>query len=131
MRWRSEEDALILEFGMVPEVDEEAEFATGGVEVVQYLSAVLVNERRHGFEFYENVAEADQVRGIALFERATFVGKADLFLRFEGDASEHQLNLQALLVDCFEEPTALFLVHFEAGSDDVVALFFVDDLAHE
>jgi hypothetical protein len=42
---------LELDFGKVPEVHEQADFAACGVEVIDDLSTMLVGERGNGFEF--------------------------------------------------------------------------------
>jgi hypothetical protein len=127
----SEDDAFVLELGIVAEVDEEAKLATGRVKVIQNLGAVLVDDFRYGLEFDDDLASADQVRDLTLLEWAALVSQAKRLLCFKGNTLEHEFNFQALLIHGFEKAAALLLVHLKTGSDDLVAFLLVDDFAHE
>ncbi len=95
----------------MPEVDEQAERQAGRLEVVLYLGAVLVRQFLHGLEFEDDLFLAHEVRLVPRSQRPALVVQGQRFLGHEGNALEFQLDRDALLVNRFQEPAALFPVH--------------------
>jgi hypothetical protein len=74
---RSPHDALVLEFAMGPEVDEQAESISGCFEVVVDLGPMFVGKCGDGFDLDKDLAGAIQVGLIGLLERPTLVAQLE------------------------------------------------------
>lgn len=119
--------SLVLNPGVVSEVDQEPELLAGRFQVVDHLSTVLVSQLLDCLDLDDDLLEAQEVRLILLFELPTLVLKSKSGLLHEGDLLFPELNGEAFLVHGLQESVALFLVHLEACADDPVALFLEDD----
>ncbi len=117
-------DAFDLRFRVMAEVDQQAEFQARRLEVVLNLRAVLVSQFRHGFQFHDDLVVADEVGLVFRAQRTVFVFQSQRHLGHEGNALQAQFDLQALLVNGFEETAALFPVNLETRPHNLVAFNF-------
>ena len=62
-----------MEIGKAAEVDQQAQFVTGGFEVVVDLSTVFVENRGDRFQLDDDLAVANQVRDLLLPQGPAFV----------------------------------------------------------
>jgi hypothetical protein len=124
-------DSFPFEFWVVAEVDEQAEFVSGGLEIVVDLRTVLIHQFFDGFQFQNDRVETDEVRFVFLFQRTFLVPQIEFDFRCTWNLQISEFEAEAFLVNRFHEPAAHLVVNFEASADDPVGLFLIDDLDHE
>jgi len=107
------DDSLDLEFRVVTEVDEQSKLDFRRFEIVLHLGSVLIRQVLHGLEFEDDLLVADEVRLVSSSQRSGLVVECQRLLRDERNSLEAQLNLDALLIDRFQKPAALFPVYIE------------------
>jgi hypothetical protein len=59
--------------GLWPKLTKKAEFEAGGFEVILNLRSMSIRQFLHGFEFDDDLVEADEVRDVFAFQRGSFV----------------------------------------------------------
>jgi hypothetical protein len=99
------------------EVDQQSEFVSGGVEVIQDLGTVLAGQLLNRFDFKDDFPKAHEIGEIALLERASFVVERQPHLRLPGYSLYLQFVFQALLVDRFEKSAPFLRIDLEAATN--------------
>src|SRR5262249_15580250 len=97
-RVRSADDALVLELGIVAEVQEQSEAEPGGLQGVVGLGAMVRDEVRHGLDFHDDLGETEKVRLEPGLELSVLVEQDQLLLRLERNRPQTNLDLQTLLI---------------------------------
>jgi hypothetical protein len=121
----SAHEAFPFEFGIGAEIHEEADFVSGGVEIIDELRGMFRCERGNGFDFYQNGVEAVEVRDVFVIQRFSPVSDFKWLLRREGDCGQREFTLEAFLINRLQESAAHTTMDFHARTDDFVALFLV------
>ena len=125
------DNSFPFQFRVMAKVDEQAKAMPCGVEIIDDLGAVLVRQRRDGFQLDQNLVKAHHVGHIALLKRLPLVRQRNGHLRAKRDVLKSQLQFQAFLIHALQKPTAFLFVNLEARSDDALRLVFVNEFAHE
>lgn len=121
----------MLQFGIVAEVDEQAQRQAGGVEIIDDLGAMFIRQCGNGFEFQENRVVANKIRNENLLEGLAFVLDLEPPLGGERNALKLHLDFEAFLIDGFEEPAAFFVIDLETRADDSVTFVAKEDFRHD
>src|ERR1041384_8438838 len=69
----SNDDPFPFQLGMMPEVDEQSQPKTRGIQIIDYLRPMFVRNRGDCLEFHEYQLKADKVGDITLLERPSLV----------------------------------------------------------
>ena len=95
------------------------------MEIIKYLRFVCIHKTRHAFQFDDYLVKANEVSVILFVEQMPFIKYS--YMRFApvGDSSFAKLNLQSILINCFKESVAKFVVYSHACTDDTICLFFI------
>jgi hypothetical protein len=113
------------------EIDEEAEFALGELEVGEELGGVDGGQRLHRLKLDDEFAADDQVDAVVT-EEVVLVGDVEDVFAFERDAAETELYAECALVNGFIQTRAEVLVDLNGGADDRMGqaiCFCIDDIA--
>lgn len=95
------------------EIDEQAHLEPGAFEIVDDLRPVLRRDCADGFQFNDDLTEADEVRNKPLLQTLTPIGQPKGMLRGKLNAVAIELSGQAFLVDRFQEAAAHNGMHIE------------------
>ncbi len=69
----SVQDSLNFYFGIMPEIDKQAQLIVGGVQIVDHLCSMFIAKGGHGFQFYDYFIIANKIRYILLLKGFAFV----------------------------------------------------------
>src|ERR1700722_11257351 len=89
-------DAFDLEFRIVTKVHEQTELKSGCLQIILYLSAVLLSQFPHGLEFENDFVIADEVRFVRALQWCAFVFKGKRLLGHKWDSLQPLLDNHAL-----------------------------------
>ena len=95
--------AFYLQSIVMTEVVEKPEFVASSFEVVIDLAAMRVLELGDGFEFHNDIIEANEISAVGLLEFLTVVVYLQFLLSLERDASLGQFYCECFLIDCFQK----------------------------
>jgi hypothetical protein len=79
-------DSLVLDFGVVAEVDEQSEAKARRFEVIVHLSAMLFSQFLDRFDLQNDLVKKDEVGRVLLRQTLSLVTKLQLLFRFEAQA---------------------------------------------
>src|SRR6266853_1278883 len=125
-RGESQNDALVLNFGIVTEVDEDAWFVACRTKLVVNLCAVVINQSGDGLYFEGDFPEADEIGNVSLLKFAPLIFQNEWILGIKKNVLKSQLQLQTFLVNGFEESATFLPIDLKAGSHDPVALVAIN-----
>src|SRR5208283_3026809 len=83
---------------------------------------MFVAQLRHRFDFEDDLPEAHEVRLVPVFQRPIFISQYKLSLWSERNSTKVEFDLQALLINRFEESRSLDLVDLKASPHDPITL---------
>ena len=95
--------AFYLQSIVMTEVVEKPEFVASSFEVVIDLAAMRVLELGDGFEFHNDIIEANEISAVGLLEFLTVVVYLQFLLSLERDVSLGQFYCECFLIDCFQK----------------------------
>lgn len=121
------DEALVFDLGVVAEVDQEPELLASRLQLVDHLRTVFVGQFLDRLDLEDDLAEAQEIRLVLLFQRLSLVLESKPRLPIEGDLLLPKLKRQAFLVHRLQEAIAFLFVHLETGANDPIALIFADD----
>ena len=124
-------ESLDFCFGMVAEVNNQAEPVSCGFEVVEHLGLMFRRDGFDGFKFQDDQAEADDVRLVGLLQQLAFVGELQLLLGNKGNAAPTKFPFQAFLIDRLKEAAAHLAVNFKNGTLNRIDLVFKQEFFGE
>jgi hypothetical protein len=108
--------------GVMPEVDQETQFAPSGVQIVQYLGPMLGCQVLHSLYLNDDLVVTHKISHILLLQPGTPVAELKAFLLVKGNPPTAELQSQAFLVYRFQEPCPHIRVDVETCPDYPVAL---------
>jgi hypothetical protein len=123
-----EGDPLNLDFGVMAEVDQEAELEVGRAEIVEDLSLVLFGKIFGRLEFDDDLAITDEIRNVAMLQRRPFVAEKEIVLRLIGDAASLKFEFEALLIHGFQKAGTHLTIDFEDCALQGVAFIAIDQI---
>ena len=115
---------------MGAEIDEQTEPIPCGIQIVQYLRPVFVDQAGQCFDFQNDPAVADKVRPEVLLQNSASIFQLKFGLCQKWNALLLKLKGEAFLINGFRKPAAHPVMNGEAGTHDRVAFFRVDQLRH-
>jgi hypothetical protein len=80
-----QDNAFVLEQGMVAKVHKQAQAKISSSQIVVYLGSMFVGKIGHGLDFHDNQVKTKKVWLIFLLERPSLVAQDELSLRYEGN----------------------------------------------
>lgn len=103
-----------------PEVEQQSDFQSGGLEIVQELGLFNSRDSRKGLDLYNQCVVTDEVGAVFGFQPLMFVGDWQIDFSAERDSPFLQLNGHRLLVDSLEESTSQLAVNVHRRANDCV-----------
>ena len=116
--------------GVVSEIHQDAKLKTGCVQIIQELPAMLIGQSRDSFQFHDNFLEANVVRFVSLLQYSTTIAENERWSSNRRNPLVFKFDRQALLIDGFKKAAALLVVYLEAGANNGIAFFLVNDFRH-
>jgi len=109
---------LRLTWTLSPNIDEQADFNAGRLEIVDELGLVYGVEVFDGFEFKDDLVFHDDV-GHVVADQLVVVIDLDLLFLFGAESGFQELDQEGILIDDFKEAEANGVVDLVGALDDV------------
>src|SRR6266704_6464248 len=92
---------------------------------------MLVSQCGDSFQFDDNFLEADIIWLVSLLQYPTTIAEGERWLSDCRNPLVFQLDAEALLINRFQKPAALLIVHLEASANDRVTFPFINNFCHQ
>jgi hypothetical protein len=116
----------MLNFWIVPEINEESDACSRGAEIVHKLGAVTIVDGFGCLDFQNHLAVTEEIRFIFFPKLPALVFQFKRRLHNKWNISDLEFNLQTLLINVFQKPAALLPINFETSAKNLIGLRFKD-----
>ena len=113
-------EASVFEGGGA-EVEEEADFQAGGLQVIDNLRLLDPAQFGQRLEFDNDRIEADEVRAVGGIQLISLVKHRQFDFALERDALILQLDGQGFLLDRLQKPAAQLPMHLHRGAENGIS----------
>ena len=115
----------------MPEIHQQREIELSGVQIIQDLSLVNVDQIRKCLDLQYYLVVANKVRPKVLLKRMTFVLELQQGLGHDRDILNAKLDCQAFLIHRLGKSGPFLLIYLKTSADYFIALVFVKNIRHE
>src|SRR5882724_9709646 len=100
------------------------------MKIVLDLRTMLVGQGGNGLQLQQDFVVTNEVGHILFLQRLVLVSQSQRNQRLGRNTLQREFDLETLLIDCLEKPTALLAIHVETCTKDFVGFFLLDKFAH-
>lgn len=105
------------------EIQQQSTGEAGDFKIIDRLSFLDPRESAKGFDFYQHLVKANEVRTVTGGKLLSFVKDGKRYLALEGDLPRTQLSRERVLIHRFEKTEPKFPMCLHGRADNGISLF--------